>query len=304
MEENQENRTYTMRQENELEAEEAGVPWVLVTYDHYDRAVTEKYYGADGTPVEGPEGACQVEREYTSRNQLAEIRYLDAEGNGAAVNGVYGIQWTYNAFGNLEQQTWLGADGAPALNEEGYAGILYDYDLSNATSAEKYWQYYQDENLNPTQARNGAWGRLEVYYPVTRIHTVTYLGEDEAPVMTSDGYAILEYEQDEDGNMTYEGYYDTIKAPINCAEGYASVERGYDGSGRLISERYLDRYNKLTNNRDGVAGWNGYYDDEGNLVVTSRYDQDRNALPADEAGEAEEFEDGEEAEFEEMDDAA
>ena len=56
---------------------------------------------------------------------------------------------------------------------------------------------------------------------------------------------------------------------------------GYDSVGRLISERYLDRYNKLTNNADGIAGWNGYYDAEGNLVVTSVYDKDRSALPAD-----------------------
>ena len=48
---------------------------------------------------------------------------------------------------------------------------------------------------------------------------------------------------------------------------------------RLISERYLDRYNKLTNNAEGVAGWNGYYDAEGNLIITSKYDQERNALP-------------------------
>ena len=42
---------------------------------------------------------------------------------------------------------------------------------------------------------------------------------------------------------------------------------------------YLDCYNKLTNNKEGVAGWNGYYDAEGNLIITSKYDQERKALP-------------------------
>ena len=59
------------------------------------------------------------------------------------------------------------------------------------------------------------------------------------------------------------------------------AELVYDSTGRLISERYQDRYNQLTNNTEGVAGWNGYYDGEGNLIITSRYDQDRNALPTD-----------------------
>ena len=98
---------------------------------------------------------------------------------------------------------------------------------------------------------------------------------------TTDGYAILEYEEDEFGNQVWEAYYDDIKAQINCSAGYSSVERTFDSEGRMTSERYLDRYNKLTNNRDGVAGWNGYYNEDGELVVTNRYDQDRNALPAD-----------------------
>ena len=61
--------------------------------------------------------------------------------------------------------------------------------------------------------------------------------------------------------------------------GYSSKECDYDSAGRLIGERYQDRYNKLTNNAEGVAGWNGYYDAEGNLIITSKYNQDKEALP-------------------------
>ena len=131
-------------------------------------------------------------------------------------------------------------------------------------------------------AKNGAWGKTDLYYPVTRVHEALFVDQNGQPVNTTEGYAILEYEEDENGNRVWEGYFDAIHAQVNCADGYSSVERTYDDEGRLVAERYLDRYNKLTNNKDGVAGWNGYYDGDGDLVITSRYDQNRNPIGADE----------------------
>ena len=151
--------------------------------------------------------------------------------------------------------------------------------MSNITSAEKYFRYYLDEEGHPTQALNDAWGQTTVYYPVTQLHTLTYVNQSGYPMMTKDGYATLEYKEDDYGNRIQEWYYDESHVAVNCADGYASVERGFDSEGRLISERYSDRYNKRTNNAEGVASWNGYYDNEGNLVITNRYDQDLNQLP-------------------------
>ena len=222
-----------------------------------------------------------VTREYTSRGQVSLEQYHSADGTPCAVNGAYGIRSDYSAFAKLERETWLDAEGAPTETKDGYAAILYDYDLSNSQRVEKYFSYYLDKNGEPCAAANGAWGISTLYYPVTRVHEVTFLDADGNPVTTADGYAVMEYEQDDNGCVTWEGYYDSMRVPVNCAAGYASVERGYDSEGRLISERYLDRYNKLTNNAEGVAGWNGYYTPEGELVVSSRYDQDRKALPAD-----------------------
>ena len=279
--EDPEERTYTMRAENETLDEGDGVPYSLVTYDHYDRIIEERYFDASGQPTEGPEGCSIVQRDYTSRNQVSLIRYFDSAGNSMKINGAYGIASSYNSFGKLETETWLDADGAPAVNEDGYASIHYDYDLSDASRAEKYFQYYLDAQGQPVAAANGAWGMNTVYYPVTRVHVLTFVDEAGKPVTTSEGYAILEYEQDENGNRTWEGYYDAIHAAINCLEGYASKETTFDSNGRKVAERYLDRYNKLTNNADGVAGWNGYYDSEGQLVITNCYDQDRNPVEAD-----------------------
>ena len=127
---------------------------------------------------------------------------------------------------------------------------------------------------------NGAWGITYLYYPVTRIREVTYIGEDENPTVIEDNYAILKYEEDENGNRVWEGYYDANGAQTNCAEGYFSVERDYDREGRLIGERYQDRFNKLTNNNEGIASWNGYYDENGELVVNNRYDKDLKPVEA------------------------
>ena len=65
------------------------------------------------------------------------------------MNGVYGIRKDYNAYGNLELESWLDADGTTKMNNDGYASIWYDYDLSDSINVEKYYQYYRDNNGNP-----------------------------------------------------------------------------------------------------------------------------------------------------------
>ena len=208
----------------------------------------------------------------------SQVRYFGVDGKGMAVDGEYGFRKEYSAFGKLSRKTWLDGNGSPARNEEGYVSIRYDYDLIDANQVEKYFSYYLDEQDEPVAAKNGAWGITELYYPVTRIHTITYINEAGEPVVTTDGYAILEYELNDQGNRVWEGYYDAAYAQTNCADGYSSVERGYDQEGRLISERYVDRYNKLTNNKNGVAGWTGRYDENGELIITSCYDKNRNPV--------------------------
>ncbi len=206
------------------------------------------------------------------------MRYYNSDGSPAEVDGCYGISRTYNAYGNKETESWLDADGNPMVTAEGYATARYDYDLSESDTVERYYETYLDADGNPVQAANGSWGRNTLYYPVTLVHQITYVDENGEPVITSEGYAIYEYEEDEHGNRTWEAYYDEQYAPINTEEGYSSIEREYDGQGRVVSERYLDRYNKLINNTDGVAGWNGYYDENGELVITNQYDQNREAI--------------------------
>ena len=276
---NEEDRTYVMSEIDETLGENGANPYVLRTYDHYDRIIKEQYFGGDGTPANGPEGCNTVAKEYTSRGQISLIKYFDANENPVKVGGVYGISSEYNSYANLQQQTWLDQNGSPMLNEAGYASIFYDYDLSNSETVEIKYQYYQGADGTRKAANNGAWGISTLYYPVTHVYEVTYIDQDGNPVTTTDGYASYEYETDDRGNVTWEGYYDAYGRAVNCTNGYASVERGYDEEGRLISERYLDSYNKLINNKEGVAGWNGYYDDNGNLVISNKYDQDRKQLP-------------------------
>ena len=272
--ENPEDETYVMSVVDETADEDSAYATVIQTYDRYDRATESIYLDANGAPAIGPEGCNMVRREFTSRDQISLVRYFDKDGNGTAVNGVYGVSREYNSYANLEVETWLDADGNPSRNTDGYASIRYDYDLSDQKSVEKYFQYYEDEAGVPAAAANGAWGITMLYYPVTRVHVVTYIDQQGNPVETTDMYAILEYETDEHENRVWEGYYDTAHVQTNCSAGYASVERGFDNQGRMISERYLDRYNKLTNNAEGIASWNGYYNEEGNLVITNRYDKD------------------------------
>ena len=237
------------------------------------------WFDAKGNPAVN-EGAHSIEYAYTGRGQVAEEEYFDQADQAVTINGIYGIRRTYTPFGRVDTETQLDADRNPMANSDGYAAIRYDYDLTNASRVEKYYSYYLGTDGEPCEAANGAWGISTLYYPSTNVHEITFLDEDGYAVDSKDGYAILEYKEDENRNRAWEAYYDRFHGQTECGAGYFYRECEYDSAGRLISERYLDRYNRLTNNEDGIAGWNGYYDAEGNLVVTSVYDKDRSALPA------------------------
>ena len=280
LEEDHEANTYTMRVMDESLEGDAYIE-TKQTFDRYNRMIRISYYDRNGNPAIGGEGANTVEMEYTGRGQISLEKYFNADGSATTVNGAYGISTTYTPFGRKETETWLDENGNPTANSDGYATVTYDYDLTNAAKVEKYFSFYLDKEGNPCTANNGAYGVSILYYPATSVHEVTFLGEDGNPTNSNDGYAILEYEEDDNGNRTWEGYYDQYHGQTECKDGYFSCESEYDTAGRLISERYLDRYNKLTNNAEGVAGWNGFYDAEGNLIITSKYDQDRKALPVD-----------------------
>ena len=278
VEEDEENNTYTLRVMNETLDDESYIE-SRQTFDRYDRMIRISYFNKAGNPVIGAEGASTVEKEYTGRGQIALEKYFDAANSATTVNGAYGVATTYTPFGRIDKQTWLDADGNPAANADGYASRSYEYDLTNAANVEKYIQKYYDPDDEPCADVLGAYGVSILFYPNTRVHEVTYLDDEGKPINTSKGYAQLQYEEDENGNRTWEGYFDKYGGQANCDAGYSSKECDYDSAGRLIGERYQDRYNKLTNNAEGVAGWNGYYDAEGNLIITSKYNQDKEALP-------------------------
>ena len=283
--EDQTNGTYVMNVLNETATDEDPYAKIIQTYDRYGRAIESDYFRRDGSPAIGPEGSPIVTREFTSRGDISLIRYYDENRNSYQVNGTFGMRKDYNAYANLERESWLDEDGTPMLNNDGYASIWYDYDLSDSANVEKKYQYYYDAAGEPIAAKNGAWGVYYLYYPITLIHNEIYIDQNKNPVMIDKQYAILKYQLDENGNRIWEWYYDESNIPTNCADGYFSVERQYDNEGRLISERYVDRYNKLTNNTDGVAGWNGYYDEDGKLVITNRYDKDLNQISEHQEGE-------------------
>ena len=279
MSENDEDHSYIMKETDES-AEEDACAVALQTYDKYDRAIRSEYFDKNGNPATGAEGLSVITREYTSRGSVSMEKYFSPDGQPTTKEGAYAVSRDYNSYGNLDLESYLDQNGDPVMIDAGYAATKFDYDLSNSR-VQKYFRYYLDQAGESCAAANGAWGMSILYYPVTRVYEVTFLDQNNKPMTTDEGYAILEYEVDENDHRVWEAYYDDIHAPIECAAGYSSVERGFDSQGRLVSERYLDRYNKLTNNAQGVAGWNGYYDSEGNLVITGRYDKDRNNLPTD-----------------------
>lgn len=266
--------TYEMRVTDESGSDKQDYEYALIKYDNQDRAIEHRYFTENDQPAKGPDGCFMTISSYSTNGDMVRVFYFDSNEEQTAVKGVYGIQREYTANGRLDRETWLGKKGKPAINQDGYAVLQYDYELNESESIEKEYRYYQDAYGNPVEASDGSYGISIIRYLNTNVCETRYLGADGEAVNASLGFSLYKTEQDDNGNIIRESYFDASGARTEGPEGYATVERDYDAENRVISERYLDHYNKLTNNADGIAGWKGSYGTDGELVIDSQYDKD------------------------------
>ena len=292
------------------------------------------YYGLDGEPVLTAKGYAAVRREYDKENRVVLEEYFDKTGermmlqdgyhiltreyasnSGIASEAYFGlnrepvintrtkyhrIERTWSDDNLTVHESWLDAEGNPTTTGDTYTGVERDLDERGNTIAQR--TYGPDGNLI---ARNAGYDEFrqefsEQKWP-TRIEY--YLGGK--PYVLGNGYAALEREYDETGNITCERYfgpdgnptarkggYDEIRQEYNRenrperiryylggepyinSEGYAALEREYDESGRATVERYYDAVGNKTLVADGYHFFTRVYGEDGFIASLAYFGLD------------------------------
>lgn len=186
----------------------------------YDRSndcvtVTKRYYDADGTLLNGPEGGASIVSVYTSRSYLVDEPLMEQVGqnihpqdrnpeegeyellllsrevfaaDGTAVLGTG--YWhkqvnSYNNSGKLVRTDYTDAEGNPVLCSQGYASVTHVYDDESRVIETSY--YGTDSRLIKSIT---GYARVTFdYYQDGRKHNEAYYGADEGRLMTTYGYS-------------------------------------------------------------------------------------------------------------------
>ena len=200
------------------------------------------YYGLDDEPVINTKLKChRVERTYLDAKHITSEAWFDTNWKPMTTGDTYcRIEREFDAAGNPICERTYDSDRKKIAREAGYDELR---------------QEFNEEN---------------------RAKRIEYFLNDE-PVLLENGYAALEREYDEAGNVTYEKYFDTDGQPTEHAKGYGAIRRKYNEKKKVIYEAWYDMADQPM-----PVGGNTYYavgreyDKAGNISLEKYFDEQDN----------------------------
>lgn len=277
-------------------ARKAGYDEIRQEFNEKNKATRIEYY-LDGKPILLKEGYATLEREYDERGNKCLERYFGEDGKGILIPGGYqSYTQVTGEDGFAASIAYYGLEGEPVINtKEKYHRIERTYWNKNHYTSEAWF----NEKGEPIPLKD-TYVRIEREFDErgNAIHAVTYgadgkkiarkAGYDEIlqafngsnravrieyyldgePVLLKDGYAALEREYDEAGNVISERCYDAELNPAPCKKGYASFLKEYDENKRVVYEAWFDaKDSAIPMNGDLYYAIEREYDEKGRARV-------------------------------------
>ena len=180
--------------------------------------------------------------------------YFGEDGEPAVQSqGYCGILREYNEQGQNTRITYLGADGAPVMVKNNYAGMERTFYEDGRVRTEMYF----DIEGKPVRRRSQAFGTYKEYNEQGRNTLIVYVDQDGNPMTIAAGYAILRRTYYEEGSargkVEREFYFDPEDRPKALSHGQYGVYREYDGQGRNDAITYLGPDGEKIVGREGYT---------------------------------------------------
>lgn len=220
----------------------AGCHAFRFVYDDRDNVVGGTCLGIEGKPAPNEKGVTTTRMTYDDRdNVIGEAYFDEADQPVFSSDGHSRIVYEYDARGNSIRTAYHGLKGEPVPTKDGYSSTTSQYDTHDNETAR------------------------------------TYLGTDGRPIVIAQdaddrsdvgsgrvlSYASLKRAYDENGNLTYEAYFDQHGQPMMGPDGYASWRATYDLSGNRIEGAYFGVNGERVVGKSGYAGWRAEYNELG-----------------------------------------
>ncbi|RGY99836.1 TIR domain-containing protein [Clostridium sp. AM58-1XD] len=281
-----------------------GIAGVKYTYDAMGRQVTASYFDVEENPIPGENGYVTTSLVYDEIGNAVEWDYLDENGklfnsksegafskltydsDGFTVSqryfdesgepifekltGTHGTAAFYDENRNQNEICYYDADMQPMSNNWGYAKIRYKYDSKDRIV---WYQVLDQEGAPVYENSTGVSGARYEYDEDGNLSLVTYLDENEQPVLSKFGYATERTKRDETGRIVKQSFFDEQGEPVRGKENYAVIQYAYDRNGNLLETLYLDESGNPCMCIDGSASVTCEYDEGGNRISEAYFDE-------------------------------
>lgn len=177
--------------------------------------------------------------EYDSNNRVVSKWASDLNGKKINIPGLTYSQTNneYDAMGNCIVSTNWKGDGSPALDEQKSHKRVREFDMMNRVVAEYNYgidgKPIKGADVSPEgHVKYDQWGNM------AEISCYDGYGK---PRLSADGFFLMKTERDRRGNIVKLEYFGVNGQPI-CSKstGYAKVENEYDNFGNLLKAKYYD----------------------------------------------------------------
>ena len=159
---------------------------------------------------------------------------------------------------------------AQTMLDYGYSYLVVKEDGRNLCNNIEKYGFKQLGNVSGylIYRVSGYPSELRDYNELGQVTTVTYIDQNGNPREVNDGYSIIKYEYDWNGNIVKEFRTDRKGMGITNSNGYAGWEREYDYKGRYTVERQLGENEIPVISKEGYYELRKYY---GFRKVTNSY---------------------------------
>ena len=236
--------------------------------DSKGRAIEIHYLGFDGKPKANKYGLAIKKFEYDQNDNWTNVSYFSANGElSSDGNGCPVVVLDNDKYGNRIKETYYDGNGGLALRTDvNVSG--FSYIVGNGLRLK---QSYLGIDGNPCYSSNG-YAAVRYEYDENGYETKLFLLDiEDSPIFTAFGYAQYTCKNDSKGNRLEVSFLDTENQLIERKDGYAKCVMEYDSLGNQTSIFYYDTKDSLCITTDGYAGTRFVYNEQNRIVQLTNY---------------------------------
>lgn len=229
-----------------------------------------RHNGDDASPACDANGIFGIEYGLDSLGRIAEMRYLGYGGNELPDrNGVSGRRYRYDVSGNMNRIEYFGRDGKPTLNEELWAVGTLRSDENGNVAEERVF----GPDGRPCIRKEGYAVSFRTFDARGNRVRVALSGTDDLPCLhVRDGFAQMESEYDERGNIVVQRYRGFDGQLCLGSQGYAEIRIRYNEWNGMTEHAYFDTEGRPCLSKDGYARVTQRFDEQRHIVEVAFWD--------------------------------